>query len=262
MKITVAAGKGGVGKSLVSAYLFTLFSKERRVIALDCDADNPSLHVWLGIKNWEREIPLYLSKKAFAREKINVDCPFGAIRDGRVIGALCHGCELCKIVEGDKVEMKTVLTGWIRMKGNVLSAKLKPGETGSGKIVNEMKKIAENYKAEIEIRDAPAGLGCATTAALQGSDFVIIVTEPTLASLQGVAGIKKLARHFGIDYGVVINKFDLNPKISARIENREEVLGRIPYRKEVFEALVNERLPKGIEREMREIKDNLEEILW
>ncbi len=254
MKVAVASGKGGVGKSLLSAYLFWLSGE--KALALDCDADNPSLHAWLGIDSWEREIPLYLSEKARG-SGLSTVCPFGAIRDGKVIGAMCHGCGLCRIREPDKVRMEKVLTGWIRINGRVLSAKLRPGETGSGKIVHEMKKVASRIDHGLEIRDAPAGLGCATTAALQDADYVIIVIEPTLPSVQAMEGVKRLAEHFGIKYGVVINKWNLNEKISRKVESEEDVLGKIPYDRGVFRALVEGRLPLEVFRDVEGVREKV-----
>lgn len=253
MIITVASGKGGVGKSLISAYLHSLLGGK----ALDCDADNPSLHVWLGIEKWEREIPLYLSEKAFARESLKTRCPFNAIRKGKIIRALCNGCGLCKLLEPEKVEMRRVLTGWIRIKGNILSAKLKPGETGSGKIVDEMKRIAG--KSGIEIRDAPAGIGCATISAIQGSDLVLIVVEPSKASIQAMERVREVTSHFGIPQMVVINKADLNRRIVEMLMKRERIAGVIPYRRDVFEALQERRLPESVEGEMSEIAEVVKE---
>ena len=255
MIITVV-GKGGVGKSLISSYLFTLFSNS---LALDCDADNPSMHHWLGIEEWDTEVPLYLSEKAFEKEELHVSCPFGAIREGHVIKPLCHGCGVCKFLEPDKVEMRRTLTGWLRKKGNLISVKLKPGETGSGKLVHEMKKMASEIDHEIEIRDAPAGIGCATFSAIQGSDLLLIVVEPNLPSFQAMKNLKKLAREFGADYRVIINKWDLNKSFGEKIEKMEKVIGKIPYKREVFEASVRRELPKILENSFIEIKERVME---
>jgi len=253
MKIAVVSGKGGVGKSLVSAYLFALLSEKEKVVAIDCDVDNPSLRFWLGIEKFEEEIPLFLSEKAFARGKVEVECPFGAIKGGRIVQSLCHGCGFCREVEGEKVEMKKVLTGWLRREGNVIWGKLKPGETGSGKIVEELKRYAENVKHKIEVRDAPAGLGCSVKAALRDADISVIVVEPSISSLMALERMKELANHFKIRYVVVMNKVGLNRRLERRIRGREEVIGEVPYSPQVFNSLQKMKLPEFLKPEFEKI---------
>ncbi|GAI42624.1 unnamed protein product, partial [marine sediment metagenome] len=132
----------------------------------------------------------------------------------------------------------------IRIKKNVygfplISAQLYPGEIGSGKIVDQIKEKAEEFKYEVMVLDAPAGIGCPVIAALNGTDFAILITEPTPSGFSDLKRVLTIANHFKIPYGVVINKWDINPSESNKIEKwvKDKLLGKIAYDKRIFLAI-------------------------
>ena len=134
----------------------------------------------------------------------------------------------------------------IRIKENVhgfplVSAQLYPGETGSGKIVEEIKKRAEEFDHEIIILDSPAGTGCPVIAALKDADFAVLVTEPTPAARSDLQRILTVVNHFQIPFGVVVNKWDINPDLTQKIEKEfsGKILGKITYDKKIFEAIAS-----------------------
>jgi len=258
MKIVVASGKGGVGKSMLTSALALLFSKERKIVACDCDVDAPNLGLWLGITEYDIIEKISTSEKAFINRKkcINCEkcvkvCPYGAIeiKNGKIEinHLLCEGCGVCQMVcPKGAIEIKPVKNGEIRINTTkynfpLISGKLYPGESGSGKIVEELKRRAEEFDNEITIFDSAAGIGCPVIASVRGSDFAVLVTEPTPSAFFDLKRILEVVNYFKIPYGIVINKFDINQRISKKIERfaGEKLLGKISYDKKVVDCIVN-----------------------
>ena len=267
-KIVIASGKGGVGKSMLASTLAMLFAKKKQIVAVDCDIDAPNLHLWLGEnEQWDKvekistnEIPVIDRKKCnLCGRCINI-CAFKALSvdypsqdqdkfdlEKRVIinHFFCEGCGACEAVCSQKaITMKRIKNAEVKIKNNVwgfplVSAQLYPGQTGSGKIVEEVKKRAESFDYQIMILDAPAGIGCPVIAAVQGSEFALLVTEPTPSGFSDLKRVLKVVDHFKIPYGVVINKWNINKDLSRKIEKefKNNLLGKISYDKRIFKAI-------------------------
>ena len=263
MKIlTVLSGKGGVGKSSTTASLAILLAKQKKIIAADCDVDAADLGLVLGIKKFKEEKEISTNYKAFTNEKaknceqIKDICTFSAIswddeKNMPIINEfLCEGCGACKLLCPEGIDLKRVNNAIVRETETnygfpLVSGQLKMGESGSGNVVAEVKKIAEkNEEADIMIVDSAAGIGCPVIASIQGSDFVIAVTEPTPSALSDLKRSLQVVEHFKIPYGIIINKYDLYEEFSEKIENfmKEKnipLLGKIPYDRDFVKALVN-----------------------
>ncbi len=262
MKIVVASGKGGVGKSMLASSLVMLFSKTERVVAVDADVDAPNLHLWLGEdEDWDEvkkvstnEIPMIDLKKCTGCGRCAEICAFNALRldplaQGKPIlnKFFCEGCGACEAVCPVKaIKMKKIKNGEIRIRKNVhgfplVSAQLYPGQMGSGKIVDLIKEKAEEFEYDLMMIDSPAGTGCPVIAALNGVDFIVLVTEPTPSGLADLKRVLTVVNHFKIPFGVVINKWDINPLMSDQIkaEFKSQFLGQISYDKKVFQAIAN-----------------------
>ena len=258
MKIVVASGKGGVGKSMLASALTLLFSKEKKVVACDCDVDAPNLGLWLGITEYDTKEKVSTSEKAFIDKKKCIRCGkckevcnFKAIEkkndEFEVNPFLCEGCGACKLVcPVGAIKIKPVKNGEIRINKTkynfpLISGKLYVGETGSGKIVEELKNKTEEFSYDVAIFDSPAGIGCPVIAAVRGTDYAILVTEPTPSGFSDLKRILEIVNHFQIPYGIVINKYDINQKVSEEIEKwaKEKFLGKISYDKKVIDCIVN-----------------------
>lgn len=259
--ITVLSGKGGVGKSSIAASLAVLLAKNRKIVSVDCDVDASNLALVLGIKKFEKQKEISTNEKAFVNEKARdckeiLDiCTFSAIswdkkKNLPVINKfLCEGCGACQLLCPQGIKLKKVKNAVIgEAKTNygfsLVSGQLKMGESGSGKVVDEVKQLAEKNDVELMIIDSAAGIGCPVIASIQGSDFVVAVTEPTPSALSDLKRALQVVEHFRIPYGIVINKYDLNKEFSKKIEKFTEkykipLLGKIPYDKKFVEALVN-----------------------
>lgn len=284
IKIVVASGKGGVGKSMLASALAMLFArlpvsqrgeparqaKEKKVVAVDCDVDAPNLAIWLNeIKKWDKTLPVVTSAKPiFDYKKPRTrtssvqgrcigcglcakNCKFSAIKmvDGRpkLNPFLCEGCGACEVVCPQKaIKLKPVQNGQIKIKNTkykfpLVSGQLLPGESGSGKVVVEIKKAAEKFKHDLMIIDSSPGTGCPVIAALQDANFTVLITEPTPSGFVDLKRVLEVVNHFKIPYGVVINKWDINPSLTLRINQQfeDKLLGKISYDKNIFKAIAN-----------------------
>jgi MinD superfamily P-loop ATPase len=257
LKLAVASGKGGVGKSMLASSLALLFSRQNTVVAVDCDVDAPNLHLWLGEdESWEGIKKLSLTEKAeidlekcIGCGKCADICAFNAIEmvdDKPVLNRfLCEGCGACAAVcPGGAVTMVPVENAEIRVRNTrhgfpLVSAQIYPGESGSGKVVDEIKKRAEEFSYEVMVLDSPAGTGCPVIASLNGVDLVVLVTEPTPSGFSDLRRVLQVVGHFKIPYGVVINKWDINKDLSGEIEEEfgGQLFGKISYDKEILQAV-------------------------
>jgi MinD superfamily P-loop ATPase len=255
LTIAVGSGKGGVGKSMLSSALAMLLSKKEEIIAIDADVDAPNLHLWLGgIDQWDQKQKVSLTEKAkvnkaeFDCHEFKVDCQFGAItcsdKKLKINPFLCEGCGLCQEILGtDYITMNKVVNGEIRYKKNVhgfplVSGQLYPGQTGSGKIVDQIINYYSG-QAKIKLIDLPAGLGCPVTAALKEADIVLLVTEPTPTGWQDLKRIVSLVKKFNLDWQLIVNKYDLDRIRSRKIINwaGEKYLGKIGYNPKIVQQL-------------------------
>ena len=261
-KLAIASGKGGVGKSMLTSSLAILFSKDKKkILALDCDVDAPNLLVWLGETNkWKKvkeisvsEKPIINSKKLTKKEAeiCAQKCKFNALNvvkgKLKLNYFLCEGCGTCQyFCPPGTIKFKPVINGEIRIKTTkygfpIISGHLYPGETGSGKIVTEIKQKAEEFNKEIILIDSAPGTGCPVIASLQDSDFVLLITEPTPSGFSDLKRVLEVVNHFKVPWAVVINKYELNKKLAIKIKKwaKAKFLGSISYDKNIFKAISN-----------------------
>ena len=257
MKMVVASGKGGTGKSMIASSMAMLFSEKKNVVACDCDVDAPNLGLWLGVTEYDTTKRISTSEKAYIDpEKCSTcgecyeACQFTAIdRDNgyTVNPLLCEGCGVCQLVcPENAVELNSVMNGEImvdeaKLGFPLVSGQLYPGETGSGKIVQELRLRAEKYDHDIMVLDSAAGIGCPVIASVTGCDYALLVTEPTPSGFTDLGRILEIVNHFKIPFGVILNKWDINPELSEEIESwsGERLLGKIPYDRKIVDSLVN-----------------------
>ena len=241
---------------MLASSLAIMFSEKRKVVACDCDVDAPNLGLWLGIEKYDYYEKISTSEKALINSSKCIKCGkclicrHGAIKKNEeytINSILCEGCGLCKVVcPVGAIDIKPVENGEIRIKKTMwnfplISGQLYPGESGSGKIVTEVKKKAESFDYEIMIIDSAAGIGCPVIASITGCNFAILVTEPTPSGISDLKRILKIVNHFKIPYGIVINKYDINKEFSKIIEKMsgKHFLGKISYDEKVVYSIVN-----------------------
>lgn len=253
-ELTVLSGKGGTGKTSIAASLAALADNK---VLVDCDVDAANLHLLL--RPLVRET---VSFKGMPVASIKPEqctgcgiceehCRFGAIEDLTVIEHACEGCGFCNyLCPAEAVEMVERVAGqWFvadSLYGPLVHAQLSIGQENCGKLVNEVKKKAHQLAREgdydLVIVDGPPGIGCPVLSSLTGSDYVLVVTEPTLSGQHDLERVLSLAAHFSIPALVCINKRDLSLvnalKMEAYcIELGVEVVGKIDYDPAVYRAM-------------------------
>jgi len=259
MEIAVISGKGGTGKSSISAAFATL---NGQVVLADCDVDAANLYLLFNPAH-EEEIVYTGSHKALIDYRKCTNCAecipycrFDAISQvsGKVIidAISCDGCFLCsRICPANAIDMvpndKSRLYSGSFRKGKMVYGRLAPGEENSGKLVNmvrdKAKKLAEEYGLETIILDGPPGIGCPVISTITGTDRAVIVTEPTISGLNDMKRTVEIVLKFNIRPFVIINKCDLNSTMTMVIKrwcirNGIVIAGELPFRKEMVEAML------------------------
>ena len=129
--------------------------------------------------------------------------------------------------------------------GPMVHARLSIAAENSGKLVatvrQEARRVAEERGLSLIITDGPPGIGCPVIASVSGADRGLVVTEPTVSGEHDLERVLKLARHFAIPAFVCVNKWDINPEMTERIEQTARkagatVAGRIRYDRAVTSA--------------------------
>lgn len=259
-QLVVISGKGGTGKTIISACFATLAQK--KVIA-DCDVDAANLYLLLHPEIQETHQFTGGMKARIEQENctgcgecVNT-CRFGAISEkdeGEVIidPISCEGCGVCSyICPVEAIKMEQSIAGeWFISQtkyGPFVHARLGIAEESSGKLVTEVRKkakeIAENNKLNFIIIDGPPGIGCPVIASLSGTDLALVVTEPSLSGIHDMERVIQMAHHFKTQTACCINKYDLNLQNSAQIEswcekNSIPLVGKIPFDEEVTKSMV------------------------
>ncbi|MGD9072058.1 MAG: ATP-binding protein [Desulfobacterales bacterium] len=248
MIITVASGKGGTGKTTVATNLAVAVESDVQV--LDCDVEEPNAHLFLKPEISDvttattpvPEIDLGNCTLCGECEKI---CQFKAIV---VLGdtvltfpEMCHGCGGCKAVCPAAAikeigrELGVIETG--HRKGVAFGhGRLRIGEAMAPPLIKKVRALA--LPDRFTIIDAPPGTSCPVIASMKGTDFVLLVTEPTpfgLYDLKLAVGAVKL---LGIPHGLVINRADLGDRQVYAYAEEENIpiLMEIPFDRRVAEA--------------------------
>jgi len=266
---TIISGKGGTGKTTVTAALAAL--AEDKVLA-DCDVDAADLHLLLRPE--VREVrDFYGGQEAVIDEGLCTGCgrcaelchfdaiePVGSGEQGgaltyRVNDFACEGCGMCGYVcPVDAIEVSRARTGQSYVSqtpyGAMSHARLGIAEENSGKLVTWVREQASDLAVELAspliLNDGSPGTGCPVIASISGVDFALIVTEPTVSGVHDLERVLQLCRHFGVRSLVCINKCDLNKEQADRIRTISEgfgadVIGELPFDETVNDALAQGR---------------------
>lgn len=253
MIIAVASGKGGTGKTTIAV---NLAASLKNVQLLDCDVEEPNAHIFLRptIEKTDKvyiPVPEINEAKCTYCGKCKEVCAYNAIavvpptqdRKGSILvfDNLCHGCGACSffcphqaITERDK-EIGIVEKGY---SGAIefVHGKLNVGEAMAPPVIRDVKRYIDPAKTVIV--DAPPGTSCPVVTSMKGSDFCLLVTEPTPFGLNDLVLAVEVVRKMNIPFGVVINRADLGDNKTEEFCAKEniQILMRIPFQKEIAQA--------------------------
>ena len=284
-EIVVISGKGGTGKTSITAS-FAFLAKEDIVVA-DCDVDAADMHLLLQ-PDYEKSEDFHSGvlaeidqEKCIKCGKCAEVCRFDAIpkiNSQYIVNPLnCEGCGYCyHICPTDAILMKEqnvgkCYTSNTRMNNKMVHARLNIGAENSGKLVakvkNEAKKLAEKYQKNFVLVDGSPGIGCPVISSLSGADLVVFVTEPTISAFHDLRRVYELVEQFKIQTVCIVNKSDLNEKISNEIQdfmrtNKISLLSSLPYDDSFTKAMIegktitefNYDIKKLLEKSWSEIK--------
>lgn len=260
-EIVVLSGKGGVGKSSITASICHILSKEYRLIICDTDVDAPNLALFFDAFLKE-SIDVSASEKAFINHDICTNCmrcvdvcrfSSMSVYESKpfVISYSCEGCGACVIAcPENAIEIKNVKNGNINFFDidniMIVSGELNIGESSSGHLIDVLKTIAkekaEITSADVILTDGPPGIGCPVISSIKGCDYVVAVTEPTPAALSDLNRLIEVIGYFRTPFSIVINKSDMHLKSREKIEafakeRKIPILSEIPYDLSIPKAL-------------------------
>ncbi len=251
MRIAIASGKGGTGKTTVATNLAYVAARNGRSVAyVDCDVEEPNGHIFLKPEITHSEpvgmlTPRVDEEKCTLCGKCGEICQYSAIvcvgRKVLVYPELCHACGGCWLVcsEGAIVEVPREMgylesgrAGAIRFVGGTLNV----GEAMSPPVIRAVKAAVP--EADLVIADAPPGTSCPVIESIRDCDFVALVTEPTPFGLHDLKLAVEMVRALGLPFGVVVNRADAGDQavyLHCRKE-RIHVLAEIPEDRRIAEA--------------------------
>lgn len=259
-EIVIISGKGGTGKTSITASFAYLGGKD--LIVADCDVDAADMHLLMA--------PDFAETQAFKSGNVSVInpdqctlcgrcfdvCRFDAISRSEnsytIDPIACEGCGYCarvcpvQAISIEYPEVGNLFISQIRTGTTMVHARLGIGADNSGKLVAKVKetakRLAEEQNKKAVIVDGSPGIGCPVVSSLSGASYVVLVTEPTVSGFHDLKRVYDLVHTFHINAGCIINKADLNHTILQSLKTylaKEgiEVLGEIPYDEEFTSAM-------------------------
>ncbi|MBE0461476.1 MAG: ATP-binding protein [Candidatus Aminicenantes bacterium] len=224
MIISVASGKGGTGKTTVAVNLALSIKKSHPVQFLDCDVEEPNAHFFLKPNICESQpvflpVPEVIEEKCTYCGKCAEVCAYNAIAVLKdtvlVFPELCHGCGGCQLLcpEG-AIRERGKRIGIIEFGSSdnlqFIHGKLDIGQAMSPPLIRAVKKHINHTRTVII--DVPPGTSCPVIEAVKGSDFVLLVTEPTPFGLNDLQLAVETMEKLIIPFGVIINRADIGDR--------------------------------------------------
>ena len=256
MRIVIASGKGGTGKTFLSTNLFrTMELSGFHPVLVDCDAEVPNDSIFIdgtALQSWETLMfcPEIATDKCTYCNKCQEYCTFHAItcvpsmQYIHLSADLCHGCEACMhackegaIVRGQKV-IGTVTAfekdGYTRL----IEARIHEGQRSGVPVIRDAIEKAQEVVTDHLILDAPPGCSCPFVNTVLDADLVILVTEPTPFGLSDLKQTIEVLHDLNQDFCVVINRSDLGDGQMEMYLQREQIpiLAQIPFSRKLADS--------------------------
>ena len=248
MKLAIASGKGGTGKTTLAVNL--ALAAGRPVQLADCDVEEPNDHLFFPALTWSEQVidwplPQVDEDLCDGCGECSDFCQYNAIISFGTVPYispdLCHGCGGCQLICPKKAITETsrrigvVKTAEIEHV-SLIEGRADIGSTLTPSLIRAVKK--QDSAAGLFILDAPPGTSCPMITTLQGADFVVLVTEPTPFGLNDLQLAVDAIRELGLPFGVVINRAGSGDDrvLDWCRDNQITVLAEIPEDRRIAEA--------------------------
>jgi len=263
MKISIASGKGGTGKTFVSTNLFRLMQLQKKsAVLVDCDVEVPNSHVFLDTTDVENHCvtdfrpDIDLDACVFCGRCVEY-CHFNAMicvpgaHLTKVLPDLCHGCTACMVacpqgaIKAKQIEVGKVTTNRTKDGAYFVEGRTEIGTMSAIPAINEaVAHATSRYPADYYLLDSPPGTSCPFIQTTAKSDWVILVTEPTPFGLSDLRQAMDTLDKMEKSYRVVINRADLGDDTMENYlkERGVEVISRIPFSKEIASCYASGKL--------------------
>lgn len=252
MKIAIASGKGGTGKTFIATNLFqTLIKNNYKTVLVDCDAEAPNAVAFydsnlISQSDVSQLVPVIDTKACTFCGKCHEYCSYNAIfilppvKIIKVIEDLCHGCGACSAAcKFNAITEKAVSLGQVSEysyngTASLLEARINIGVMSPVPVIKAAIKKADNH-ADIILYDSPPGTSCPFIQTASSADYVILVTEPTPFGLSDLRQSIETLKKSNKQCGVIINRSGLgNNKVQEYlIQENIPLLLEIPFSKKI-----------------------------
>ncbi|MDN5316842.1 MAG: hypothetical protein PWR08_966 [Thermoanaerobacterium sp.] len=271
-KIAVLSGKGGTGKTTVSSNL----AKIQKSTYVDCDIEEPNGYLFLKpeidkVKDVNVMIPSIDYDKCTLCGECTKACRFGALmrltKKMLVFDHLCHSCGACyEICPYNAIKEIPKKIGIVRIGRSddidFIDGKLNIGEASGVPIIKEIKDLIKDTDKNVII-DSPPGTSCSVIHSVEGSDYCLLVTEPTPYGLHDLKLAVELVKELYLPFAVIINKSGESDSIIEDYCKKENisVIAKIPFKKEYAELYSKGNLLIEEDDEIRQTFKNLSQRL-
>jgi MinD superfamily P-loop ATPase len=276
MRIAIASGKGGTGKTTLAVNLAMLAADSFQVMLMDLDVEEPNSSAFIkgeqiSEQRMFRNVPQWDSHSCTQCGKCIEVCQYNAIiKLGErilVLPELCHSCYACsELCPSQSLPMVEVPLGnmcsFVSGELNFIESKLDIGVEMAAPLISQSIKHADmNYSfCEYQFLDCPPGTSCSMITATKTADFVILITEPTPFGLYDLSLAVDTMRHLDKPFGVVVNRMGIgNNDVYAYCELENiPVLASIPNQRRIAELYSQ---GKVLIDEVPEVKTAMDAIL-